>query len=968
MAGSTVPGLHAPGNSPQSSRTSGTAKHTDTREEAKERRKAAAKALAEQSRLKLKSSQKFTSPAKTSKSPEENPESQNVKPARLPHISRSGSITSPVKSTDPGSVSYSTSQLDIFPSVLQGNKLSLPDTDIINRSPLSTHTDPISDNAEPSPASIPATTASPKKLSPNNFAKRDARFEVQFLAMKDETIKTEDRGYMSKPMFLEWEGIDKEALKIIKGGNECLLVEFCTIQRIHYDPTDQHIQLIFNTTTQEETVVIAMKALPGEDWANLQQLFRQVEKKWHIKCDQENKSFFEDAIKTIRKKPYKKMETPYPNRSDAIGQKAAGRLPKEPRRQSVPQVSRRQSVGPTLGNASSEILQTPKHKAERPKLHLSTEVKNIMAAKVIDQPLQIPHLTTPSKPPSVTSSLMSRTSQSPVKERSPVKEKTESQRSISRRYVNEDSPTKRSVGSQNKSQVLQSPAALKRDVSPHGLSSLFGSDDSEHDFSGFEQPDRTPSQRFTDQMNEARRVSSSQLNVSPGIGPILFDRSSDSILCDQSAQKSEKPEPGFGEFMDSVQGSSQIENALTSSFPNIGHKGDGSPLPAKLPKPSNVTPIKLATKRPKSGDGVTGGDRPPKKSKETHGAPENETQFYYQCKSGQDFLLPVAVNDQVIRLRTKKETEESGKQSKYDVFDGPWVVLGISETSFPLSSDFFVVDEEDSDSAVSRQAEWDKMLTTKVRLSFPEGSEAPPWVEISRLLPVIDPNHIVAGTPIPSSLEVTTNSSYLELVDKLCVQPQAPGSHNSFVKKRSSDALDDELYVVEIRKGKFAVFVDIDHKGVSSESYEVAKIRQKRLRLYTKAEANAMEATQYDNDKWVERLLTQHGDIARNKIIIDEYLCSWAGWAVEDQTWVPRGNFGSDALLKLFDEQNDPFRDVPDEIVVPVDELVYSDDLKRARAALRRSKRSSSESYGQSSAESAQNTDKKRGTAKRRKR
>ncbi|ELR05379.1 hypothetical protein VC83_02512 [Pseudogymnoascus destructans] len=296
-------------------------------------------------------------------------------------------------------------------------------------------------------------------------------------------------------------------------------------------------------------------------------------------------------------------------------------------------------------------------------------------------------------------------------------------------------------------------------------------------------------------------ISSSQPSESPKISPSLFAQSSSTLR--GGTQEPEKPEHGFEEFMDSIQGSNRIENVLISSSPNIRHKRDRSPSSPTLPQPLNVSPVKLVTKGLQNAGSIAGSDRPPKKLKESHAEPESETRFYYQCKSGQDLLLPVAVNDTVIRLRTKKEMEESGKQSKYDVFDGPWTVLGISETSFPLSFDFFVLEEEDSDSTVSRQAKWDKMLTTKVKLNFPEGSMADSWVEISRLLPAID------------------------------------------------------------------------HKAVG-DSYEVVKIRQKRLRLYTRAEAKQMEATQYD-DKWVKTLLAQHGHIARNKIIVDEYLCSWAG-------------------------------------------------------------------------------------------
>ncbi|KFY69514.1 hypothetical protein V496_00191 [Pseudogymnoascus sp. VKM F-4515 (FW-2607)] len=956
MAASKTP--REAGSSPLSSEPPETTNYTkppqNAREEAKERRKrAAAKALAEQSRLRSESSRQLTSFVnKTTKFPLNSQESRNISPVKSSHISGSGFITLPVNSIGTHTILSSTSGLDIPPTIFHDVKNPVQETSI-NNNPSSQplHTDRFTDKTEPIGATQLAMAVSPKKFSPTNWAKRDTRFEVQFLVMKDETIKCTGPGYMSKPIFLEWDGIDREALKVVNGDKECLFIEFYTIQRVSYNPTGQHIQLIFKAAAQEEqlqTVVIAMNTLPTEEWVQLQQLFRQVERKWGIRCDQEDMSFFDASIKSITKKPYQKMETPYLNRPDATSQRAAEKLPKAPRRSSVPSASRRQSVGPNLG-ITSKITKTPKNKAERPKAHLSVEVKNIIAAKVIDQPLRIPRLSTPSKSPSVTSSLMSRASQSPLKEG------IGSQRRTSRGYGDRDSPTKRCIRSQNRGRFAQAPETPERALSPYGLSSLFGSDDSEHEFSNLEQPDRTPSQRFIDQINKAKMISSSQPNESPKTSLDLFAQSSVSIVRDRSTQEPGKPEGGFEAFIRSIQGPSQVEDDLVSSPSHIRQKRSRSPSPPKLPQPLSLTPVNLVTKLSQNAYRILESDRPLKKLKESHAATENETQLYYQCKSGQDFLLPVAVDDQVIRLRTKNEMEESGKQSKYDLFDGPWLVLAISETSFPLSSDFFVLESEDSDSAASRQAKWDKMLTTKIRLKFPEGSMADPWVEISRLLPAINPSSIMTGTPIPSSLEVATHSSYLELVDRLRVQPLAPGSHNSFVKKSSSDAVNDEMYAVEIRKGKFAVFIIIDHNGVSPDLYEVAKIRQKRLRLYTKTKARQVEATQYDDDKWVKRLLTQHGDIAQNKIVVDEYLCSWAGWAVEDQTWVPRGNFGDDALLRLFDEENDSFRNVPDNIVLPVDDLVYKDDLKKARAALKKGKRNSSGSNGQSSAASLEN-------------
>lgn len=544
MAGSAIPDETS--TSPLSSRpSSSTDSPRESREEAKERRKkAAARALAvQQARARLKVLQQATASVdKATETPGDGREKRDISLAKSQHASSTGFTTSPENNID----THATSQLDISPMDFRDNEIPVQGTRVSdNNSSKLPHTHPFTgktefaeatltatavsptklprftDEAEPVTATQPATAVSPKKLSPTNWAKRDARFQVQFLAMKDETIKSELPGYMSKQMFLEWHGTGLEALKIVNGDKECLLVEFGAIRRVSYNPSGQHLQLIFNTTAQEElqTVVIAMNSLSPQEWVDLQQLFRQVEKKWRIRCDQEDMSFFVAALKEMRKKPYTKMETPYPNRSDAISRRAGEKLPKAPRRQSIPSASQRQPLGSKL-NTTSKILKTPKNKNARPMAHLSAEVKNIMAAKVIDEPRQIPRLSTPSKPPSVTSSLMSRTSLSPVKEGA------DSQRRNSRGYGDNDSPTKRSTGTGSpvKSQVPESSVTPEEAGSPHDFASLFGSDDSEHDFPSLGQPDRTPSQRFNDQMNEAKMhpsKNSSLLNLTY-LRPILL--------------------------------------------------------------------------------------------------------------------------------------------------------------------------------------------------------------------------------------------------------------------------------------------------------------------------------------------------------------------------------------------------------------------------------------------------------------
>lgn len=86
----------------------------------------------------------------------------------------------------------------------------------------------------------------------------------------------------------------------------------------------------------------------------------------------------------------------------------------------------------------------------------------------------------------------------------------------------------------------------------------------------------------------------------------------------------------------------------------------------------------------------------------------------------------------------------------------------------------------------------------------------------------------------------------------------------------------------------------------------------------------------------------QHIDIARNRVIVDEYLVQWAGLAVEDQSWIPRAYFEGVAQIKYFEQHNDPFRELPEASILPVAGLVYKDDMEKALNVGRKRKRHSS--------------------------
>jgi hypothetical protein len=52
------------------------------------------------------------------------------------------------------------------------------------------------------------------------------------------------------------------------------------------------------------------------------------------------------------------------------------------------------------------------------------------------------------------------------------------------------------------------------------------------------------------------------------------------------------------------------------------------------------------------------------------------------------------------------------------------------------------------------------MLTSKVMLDFPQGSQGPKWVEIGDLAPVIETGNIVSGDIFDSSLSVAEHPEF----------------------------------------------------------------------------------------------------------------------------------------------------------------------------------------------------------------
>ncbi|OBT60440.1 hypothetical protein VE03_10386 [Pseudogymnoascus sp. 23342-1-I1] len=117
-----------------------------------------------------------------------------------------------------------------------------------------------------------------------------------------------------------------------------------------------------------------------------------------------------------------------------------------------------------------------------------------------------------------------------------------------------------------------------------------------------------------------------------------------------------------------------------------------------------------------------------KRQKKSEGMQHTRASFYYLYKAGKEFVLPVAVGDVVVQLRTSAKMEETGRQWQYEVL---WT-LGDSchlRKRFRSALVFFV-EEEDSKSALRRQTLWDSMLATRIRLNFLYRSKAESRVDI----------------------------------------------------------------------------------------------------------------------------------------------------------------------------------------------------------------------------------------------
>jgi hypothetical protein len=180
------------------------------------------------------------------------------------------------------------------------------------------------------------------------------------------------------------------------------------------------------------------------------------------------------------------------------------------------------------------------------------------------------------------------------------------------------------------------------------------------------------------------------------------------------------------------------------------------------------------------------------------------------------------------------------------------------------------------------------MLKTKVMLNFPSSSAASKWVEIVRLIPLIESkNMVVPGTIYDSCLAVAQLPAFKKLVNA-AKSGEAENQHGDDTTKTMGDGVnvfsgtvdenndmvdqdsyaatnkdnDDEdqaevLHLAKIKRRVFIAVTEIAPQGLDADdAYEVEKLRQKRIRLF-KPDSN--DVTEFNlstdaGDPWVQRL------------------------------------------------------------------------------------------------------------------
>lgn len=759
------------------------------------------------------------------------------------------------------------------------------------------------DVAQPTTSSPP----NPNKLSPTNLAKKDAEFSVLQFVSNDQTIQSAD-----SDMFLKWNGKTEQTLKVVKGDQEKLSFEFQSIVKIAYNPTEQYLQINY-ADDGKQMVVFSMK-VPPESWSELQQFCRRVEKKWKAPCDMQEPSFFKDTIENLKKNRNKTKKnttcrhTPerQTREAECIPQTTSSQKPKgHTATTSATKTIRRQAGAKPK---SQSVLTSAKN--DKDIQHLIPEIMNIMAAKLRDKPLTLPQLVTPKKPYCPTDDLLAKTSQSISKSSRKIGDESKAQKPQAVNETEESkvedlkdrgSPVQRSL-SINRRRLLPlgqnptdtgSPFQLRppsEDGSRLGLPNLSSPSSPTKCEAIHQNPQafndiQTPGERHKQQLNAAK-ASMNVKNVKKTSGqqprpPLnelasecmgrksIFDRRETLVAVPaadmgitspmSTSPPSHMPSPKPVHPLSHRDPAHNLPEILEdlSAIKKDNQKSESITDSAATPLSISRRPSNFSTKRPTRDDRSSDNlHKLAKKNKPSTPKKSSGRGLFY---GKQRFMIPVAIGDLVVRLRNQKDMEEFGKYDKYDVFDGPWSILEIAEKQFTVDED--IINTKSSDEDGNMRKEWEQMLATEVKLNFPQikeaKSEAHPWVPINRLLPILDSSSLVTGKLYPSNPSVASADEYLHLIEALRSGSASLGqlSENSPVKKKASKVSKDSVDVVELRTGIFVAVVYVLPDPNADATFEVEKIRNKRLRLYSKSEAKRLGVRQDNYDKWTRILL-----------------------------------------------------------------------------------------------------------------
>jgi hypothetical protein len=156
------------------------------------------------------------------------------------------------------------------------------------------------------------------------------------------------------------------------------------------------------------------------------------------------------------------------------------------------------------------------------------------------------------------------------------------------------------------------------------------------------------------------------------------------------------------------------------------------------------------------------------------------------------------------------------------------------------------------------------MGKTKVKLNFPNGSCASPWVELGRLLPVLDTKYVYSGEIHASNITVADHEAFKKLRQDLITGKAVDEDEDSQMGDTepqpvtSDEPVIHPVLFVEIKRGIFVAIIEVASQGLEdSDRYEVEKLRDKRLRRYDKDSAVVKEFNLESDvdDPWVKRLL-----------------------------------------------------------------------------------------------------------------